>query len=398
MIRRKGLILWGLRFLMLAALALPASLKAQRNFVYTNDDINGDNTVSGFSVAPDGTLTLLERSPFATEGTGCFLCYTASNRITVSAGGNLLFASNTQSNNVSVFRIDEKSGALTLVAGSPFATGGSGGLGIALSATPDGRFLVAANAGSNNITVYRIAHGGKLFPVAGSPFGALSTPDGIKMSPNGKFLAVAEPPAQQVEMFRIAHDGGLTSLGAFNETGTGRLAGVDINCASSLLYGGEYYLAGTIVDGYSISHTGTLTPLLDSPFAGLAVDSELVLLGYGLGWKTLFVSNQVSYSITVFSVAADGALSPVAGSPFFLKPGTGFPAGMATSQDGRLLYVARTDNKVSAFSVAKGGALAEVAGSPFATGQSGALESLTAFPPRELSLLEALLDGCPAGL
>jgi hypothetical protein len=70
---------------------------------------------------------------------------------------------------------------------------------------------------------------------------------------------------------------------------------------------------------------------------------------------------------------------------------------MATSQDGRLLYVANDSNKVSVFRVSEWGALTEVSGSPFPTGQAGGLLSLTAFPPRTLSLFEALLDGCPVG-
>jgi 6-phosphogluconolactonase (cycloisomerase 2 family) len=393
-------------FLMVAALVLPGSLRAQGNFVYTNDDIAGANTVSGFSVAPSGALTLLSGSPFSTGGTGAGGAgFFASNRATVSTVGNFLFASNTASSDVSVFSINRRTGALTLAAGSPFATGGKGCFpcGIALSATPDGKFLMAANSGSNNITVFRIASSGVLTPITGSPFGALSFPDGIKVSPNGKFLAVAEPFPNQIEMFSIAANGSLTSLGAFPGTGaTGSgVTGVDINCNSSLLYAGEYNATPpgyTLVDGYSISHAGTLTPLRGSPFEpGVGLNSNVVLLGYGLGGKTLFVSNQNGPTITVFSVAPSGSLSLLHGSPFPMKSGALLPSGMATSQDGRLLYVANPTGRVSVFRVSEWGALTEVAGSPFPTKQSAGLLSLTAFPPRTLSLLEALFDGCPVG-
>jgi len=66
---RKGLVSCGFGLLVLAALALPPNLRAQGNLIYTNDDITGDNTVSGFSVASDGTLAQLKGSPFATGGT-----------------------------------------------------------------------------------------------------------------------------------------------------------------------------------------------------------------------------------------------------------------------------------------------------------------------------------------
>src|SRR6266487_6690435 len=181
--RSKGLALWALPPLVLAALALPGSLRAQGNFVYTNNDVNGPNTVSGFSVASNGTLTLIPGSPFATGGTGGGFRFIASNDVTVSTAGNFLFASNGGSNDVSVFSINASTGTLSLVAGSPFPTGGSAVLGISLSTTPDGRFLMAANSGSLNstvfsITVFSIAGSGALTPIPGSPFPALARPDG----------------------------------------------------------------------------------------------------------------------------------------------------------------------------------------------------------------------------
>src|SRR5262245_34019579 len=49
---------------LLVLLALGA--RAQGTFVYTNDGVSTGNTVSGFSVAPDGTLTPIAGSPFST--------------------------------------------------------------------------------------------------------------------------------------------------------------------------------------------------------------------------------------------------------------------------------------------------------------------------------------------
>ena len=384
--RSEGLAFWILASLMLGALVLPGSLRAQGNFVYTNDDNPSGNTVSGFSVASNGTLTPVPGSPFATRGTSIVDgALSASNHVTVDNIGNFLFASNTGSNDVSVFSINAGSGTLSLVAGSPFATGGSGGVGISLSSTPDGRFLMAANGGSNNLTVFSIASSGALTPIEGSPFPALSFPEGIKVSPDGKFLAVAEPFSNQVEMFSIASTGSLTSLGAFPGGSVGELAGVDINCAISLLYGGEYNIGETVVDGYSIASSGTLTPVPGSPFIpGVGFDSRVVLLSPDD--KTLFVSNgsgTFSNTITVFSAASNGSLSLVAGSPFPMNPGASSPLGTATSQDGSLLYVASFfSHSISVFSVASNGALTEVAGSPFPTGQQGGLLSLAAFPPK----------------
>ena len=382
-----------------AALLAPLMLlfaglaSAQGQFVYTNDDIGfAPNTVSGFSVASNGTLTLISGSPFLTGGTGNGGGFFATNRTRAGIVGNCLFASNTGSNDVSAFTIDTTTGVLTLVPGSPFPTGGLGdGFGIAVAPTPNGMFLITANAGSINASVFSVAAGCALTPIAGSPFPLMLTPDGIKVTQNGSFLAVAE--GSQYEMLSIASDGSLTSIGGFPITGGNFGAGVDSNCASDLLYGGEANGTGTIVDGYAIASNGDLTPVKGSPFEVVSgVNSNVVLLGAKPGSKPvahsklLFVSNQFSNgfagSITVFSVSSKGSLSLVKGSPFPMNSGSFLPSGMDTSPDGSLLYVANPSNEVSVFSVSSKGVPTEVAGSPFSTGQPGGLLSLAGFPSR----------------
>jgi 6-phosphogluconolactonase (cycloisomerase 2 family) len=367
-------------FFTLTAVLASSSSWAQSKFLFINDD-QTINTVSAFSVSSDGTLTAIADSPFATGGTGSAGGgFIASNRIGVA--GTFLFASNAFSNNVSVFAIDSSSGRLAAVAGSPFATGGDGGDGIAVSPTPDGKFLMAANSNSSSITVFSVASNGALTRIASSPFATVSRPDGIKVTPNSKFLAVAEPESNQVEMFRIASNGSLTSLGTFAGGGTTLgLAGVDVDCSTEFLYAGEANLLGqTIVDAYSIAPNGNLTRVTGSPFIpGVGSNSNVVLLSPDD--NTLFVSNQESNSITVFSVASNGSLNLLSGSPFSIGVPLN-PLGMATSQDGTLLYVAGYFSGVSVFGVAKDGTLRQMPGSPFSTGQSVAFLSPAAYPPK----------------
>jgi hypothetical protein len=106
------------------------------------------------------------------------------------------------------------------------------------------------------------------------------------------------------------------------------------------------------------------------------VNSNVVLLSSNE--RLLFVSNQQSSSVTVFSVAANGSLSLVTGSPF-QAPGSLFPSGMATDRSGNFLYVA-DGSQIHGYSVANTGVLTTLAGSPFATNQPGRLLSLAAFP------------------
>ena len=109
-----------------------------------------------------------------------------------------------------------------------------------MGATPDNRFLFAANGGSNDIRVFSIAANGALTAV-GPLVPAGGTPDSIKVSPDGKFLSVALFDINQVAMFSIGSGGTLTPVpgSPFTAKGSGHEAGLDINCASNFLFGGE---------------------------------------------------------------------------------------------------------------------------------------------------------------
>jgi DNA-binding beta-propeller fold protein YncE len=212
-------------------LLLVTNLYAQTSFVYTNDEVQGPNTVSGFAVAGDGALTPLPGSPFSTGGMGAGSGFVAVNRITICSTAKLLYASNARSNDVSGFSLDPSTGSLVLVPGSPFSTGGVSTGGISLACTPNGRFLMAASTGSSDITVFSIGGNGALTPIAASPFSVGSTPDGIKISPDGRFLAVALVNINAMAMFGIAADGTLTPIpgSPFAGASAEALAGVDIN-------------------------------------------------------------------------------------------------------------------------------------------------------------------------
>ena len=372
----------------LALVSIPAGLHAQANFVFTDDDVLGPNTVSAFSVAPNGVLTAIPGSPFPTGGTGIGGGLFAANRLAVSNVGNLLYVSNSGSNDVSAFSINPNTGGLAVISGSPFPTGGFATFrGISLAATPNNQFLMAANGGSNNITVFSIGANGALSPIPGSPFAVGGLPDGIKVSPNGQLLAVALPLNAAVAIFQIGPTGAITAVpgSPFPQGGNGRVAGVDINCGSNPLFAGEATLATTIVDVFNIAANGSLTPIPGSPFTpGVGLNSNVALLSPND--QILFVSNQSSNSVTVFTVAPNGALTVVPGAPFPVGGGAFLTAGMATDQAGTFLYTANSPNLVGVFSIASNGALTPVAGSPFSTGQPRGLLSLAAFPAKNCSI------------
>ena len=351
-----------------------------QNFVYTNNNTAGANTVTAFSVAGNGALTPVAGSPFATGGTGTGLGFYASNRARTCVVGNQLYITNEGSNSVSGFNINPTTGALTLVPGTPFATGGLGaGFGISLDCTPNRQFLIAANSTSDNITVFSISSNGALTPVAGSPFSAGGKPDGIRVSPTGQFLSVALDDIDRVAMFSIAANGTLTPVSGspFASPANGSVTGVEINCAGNLLFAAQCCGGGTNVDVFSISANGALTLIQSSNNPTVGDNSNVAVLSPNQ--QFLFVSNQDSNTVTVFNVAANGMLSLVAGSPF-ANPGGDTPQQLATDQSGTFLYANNQNGTVGVFSIASNGALSPIAGSPFAAGSSPR-PGIAAFPP-----------------
>ena len=95
------------------------SMKASpvADFLYVTD-AGGHNGVLGFVIDPStGALTAMAGSPFATD--------TDPSSVALDSTGKLLFVANTASNSISAYTVNTTSGALTAVAGSPFPEGGT---------------------------------------------------------------------------------------------------------------------------------------------------------------------------------------------------------------------------------------------------------------------------------
>jgi 6-phosphogluconolactonase (cycloisomerase 2 family) len=117
------------------------------------------------------------------------------------------------------------------------------------------------------------------------------------------------------------------------------------------------------VSAYSIAANGGLSPVAGSPFRA-AVPLGVAITPDG---EYLYVADFTwSGGVSAFSIAPNGALSPVAGSPFPAKPGTW---GLAITPNGKYLYGANSGgNDISAYSIESNGSLTAVPGSPFSAG------------------------------
>ena len=361
---------------------LTISSYAQADFVYTNNGGGPLHTVSGFSVAADGSLTEIPGSPFLTGGLGSGSSVISDN-IAVSTLGNFLYVPNGNSSTISVFTINPVTGLLTPVPGSPFPTGVTPDQ-IALAVTPDNRFLYAANSRSGKISAFSITANGALSSVPGSPFSSGEIGTGrTKVSPNGRFLFVTSENNRMV-VLSISSDGALTQVTGspfpLGDEDFGTTLGVDVNCAGNLLFVGEQINGLTRVLVLDITASGTLSAISGSPFSFFGgSNSQVVVLSPDD--RFLYVPNEGNGKLSVLSVAANGSLSAIPGSPFFVGTDDRLPADTATSRAGTFVYTANDDATISVFAVAVTGMLSEVSGSPFPN-RGGFGVSIAAYPSK----------------
>ena len=162
--------------------------------IYVNDNTAGENTVGGFDRHADGTLTPLAGSPFAIGGAGPGHALASQGSIEQSADGRYLLAVDAGSNQISVLRI-KPDGSLQQAEGSPVWSGGINPVSIAVS----GGLVYVANAGpgvaagDTNITGFTLNAGGHLRPIAGSTvsFANTTQPGDVLFNGDGSRLVVA---------------------------------------------------------------------------------------------------------------------------------------------------------------------------------------------------------------
>ncbi|HEU4673917.1 MAG TPA: beta-propeller fold lactonase family protein, partial [Candidatus Limnocylindrales bacterium] len=133
--------------------------------VYVNDNTAGRNSVSGFDRHADGSLTPIAGSPFDAGGAGLGTPTGSAGAIARTPDGRYLVAADPGSDEVSVLKV-RPNGSLRLVDVQP--SNGSTPVSVAIS----GSLVYVANtgAGDSNYTGFRLNAGGHLRAIPGSTF------------------------------------------------------------------------------------------------------------------------------------------------------------------------------------------------------------------------------------
>jgi 6-phosphogluconolactonase len=132
----------------------------------------------------------------------------------IDATGSFLYTANSQDNTVSGFSI-ATDGSLTQISGFPISGTLAGP--DALLIDKSGKFLYVANGGSNNLAAFSIGSGGALNLLGNSPFGTASQPNFIASDPTGRYIFVGNQVSPVIQSFNLnPGTGTLTSVASYS--------------------------------------------------------------------------------------------------------------------------------------------------------------------------------------
>jgi 3-carboxymuconate cyclase len=276
----------------------------------------------------------MSRSGWLLCGVLCILAITAGSTWGNQPAG-FLYVANGWTGNISAYAIDQATGALAEAPGSPFLAGVNP---VSIVADASGRFVYVTNAGTfftgNTISAFRVDElTGALTPVPGSPFllPEGSIPQALAADPAGRFLYTTI-------RFPVSQSGAVAVFGINQTNGaltTSQTLGLPaLYTATSLAAepSGQFlYVASCpppdpgqtsehscntkagVVFAFAVSDSGALSKVPGSPFLAGKYPQSIAASPTGL---FVYVANFSSHSVSAYGIGALGELSPVPGSPF----------------------------------------------------------------------------------
>ncbi len=249
----------------------------QGRFLFVGSE--GSGAIWVFQINPTtGALTETAGSPFTSAGT---VLLSSADIMTVDASGKFLYVGQVSaSTGVAAFAIDQTTGALTPVPGSPFTN-----MGVAqIRASLTGEFLLGVaeiqdggvSATDTHIHVFSLNPvTGVPTEVSGSPFTTSSAPFDLAISPNGKFVYsvgtdTAKAVTGAIEGFQMdLTSGALTKLAGspFTALPTAQQcffdqSGADLVCSS----GGSLFALGASATNGALTNAATFSGSGGFPF------------------------------------------------------------------------------------------------------------------------------------
>jgi len=289
---------------------------------------------------------------YATGGTGTGGSLADQGSLAVSSDGRWLLAVDAGSNQISVFRVHLPFGGgpdsltLTDVVSSRGA--------VPVSVSAFGNLVYVLNVGNSttpgNIAGFVLWGPGHLAPVGGSirplSTSAATAAAQISFSPSGEFLVVSEKNTNLLDVYAVHGFGGASGPTSFRSAGT-------TPYGFAFDHAGRLYVSEAStgsVSSYALGWFGKLHVI-----SGAVPDTQGAPCWVVVSAGVVYTSNAHSNSISSYQVGPRGTLTllhAVAGST------DGSPTDMALADHGRVLYVFDAGaREIQAFGVNPGGTL-----------------------------------------
>jgi 6-phosphogluconolactonase len=356
--KAKSLIYWAGLILTLV-FALPASRAEIRHgagALFTMDNAKAGNHVLAYRRAADGTLSFVDQ--FATDGLGTGSGLGSQGALILTRNGRWLFACNAGSDEISVFRVTPHGLQLT----DKVHSGGRQ----PISLTVHGDLLYVLNAGgsvgdADNVTGFFFFNG-QLSHIAGSTRSLSATNTGpaeINFSRDGNVLVVTEKATNIIDTYTVDDDGLIDDHQQIASTGPtpfGFAFRRDTLIVSEA-FGGA--MDASAVSSYDLADDGSLQVV--SPSVPTTETAACWIVATRNG-RFAYASNTGSGTLSGYSVSPNGSLSLLDPDGVTGVTGPG-PIDMALSVNSRFLYALNSGNgTISAFGVNPDGSLSSLPG------------------------------------
>lgn len=341
---------------------------AETVFVMSN---NADkNEVSAFVRESNGNFRRSDYQTFGRGTGGVNDPLESQGSLVLSTDRKLLFAANAGSGDITVFRVEQNALAFT----EKVPSGGSQPVSIAQR----GNSLYVLNSGgAGSVVGFSLDQAGRLHRIANSTAFLSANATGgasISISPDGNFVAVVERIANKIDTFRIKADGTLAKAVVTPSAGPGAFSAQFAPDGKLIVSetGPSNIPDGSAISSYTVLQNGTL----------LAVSQSVATDGAANCWNAIspdgarvYASNAGTSNIAGFSIGQGGELKPLNGTIVGSNPEGSTNLDIAISSDGKFLYSLNgIVGTVGVFAIQPNGSLTEVTqieGLPQAAGFNG---------------------------
>ena len=319
--------------------------------LYTLTNSAAGNAVIVFARSASGALTM--RGTYATGGLGGALG--SQGAVVTSQDGKWLYAVNAGSSDLSVFRVDDDALVLT----DRRASGGTQ----PISVTTSHDLVYVVNSSTSNIAGFTASHG-KVTPIDGSSRSLIGTgPAEIAFSPSGRVLVVTDKATNTLETFIIGERGAAGAARSFASAGATPF-GFDFG-RKDQLFVSEAALSSA--SSYRVETDGSLATVSAAVPTTQAAACWLVVTKND---KWAYTANAGSDSISRFAIDRAGRITLVQAQA--AHSAGAHTTDMALSGNSRFLYALDGGaHMISAFRIDQDGTLMRLPGVPVPAGASG---------------------------